>query len=102
MCRRPLIDGSKSSVKEAAVTDVKLDLLEAEVLEGLARRAYSHGRTVEDEAASIIREAVVTLPEPLGARLRARFAPYGGIALNIPDRPSSRTPPFVFDEDFET
>ena len=87
------------------MTDVRLDGLEIEVIEGLEKRAQSHGRSIEDEAASIIREAVAPLPEGMGSRIQARFVPLGGVDLNLPPRPRSRTLPFVFDEmsedDFE-
>ena len=80
------------------MTDVKLDNLDETVLSGLADRAEANGRSLEDEAASIIKDAVVPLPDRLGSRLRARFAPLGGVDLVLPDRPITRTPPFAFDE----
>lgn len=58
--------------------DVKLKLRE---------RARRHGRTAEEEAGEILRNAVMTLdepPEPLGRRLRQLFEG-NGIEADIPE-----------------
>ncbi len=70
--------------------------------EGLKRRlrirAAENGRSMEQEARVILRAAL--LPEArrdkdLAIAIRARFAPYGGVELELPSRdPMRETPDF--------
>ena len=66
----------------------------------LRSRAASHGRSMEAEAREILkaglREKDAT-PGNLGAAIRRRFDPLGGVELAIPPRRTIRRPP-VFDE----
>ena len=54
---------------------------------------------MEEEARLILREAVGRKagPKNLASAIRARFAPFGGVELEIPARQSIREPP-SFDE----
>ena len=58
-------------------------------------RAAQNGRSMEAEARSILREAVErgAGPQNLAQAIRARFAPLGGVELEIPDREPMRDPP---------
>lgn len=59
-------------------------------------RAAHHGRSMEEEARAILRSA---LTEPRQARdnlaksIRQRFAPLGGVELELPLREPIRQPP---------
>ena len=68
--------------------------------EGLKRRlrirAAENGRSMEEEARVILRTALYHQPpaqEDLAAAIRARFAPLGGVELEIPPRSPMRKPP---------
>lgn len=60
--------------------------------EGLNRhlriQAAEHGRSMEEEAREILRNAVMkpTPEENLGLAIHRRFAALGGIDLDLPDR----------------
>jgi antitoxin FitA len=52
-------------------------------------RAAQHGRSMEQEAREILRSALRTSPaarENLGKAIRERFAPLGGVELELPGR----------------
>lgn len=67
--------------------------------DGLKRRlrvrAAEHGRSMEEEAREILRQAVggVTAPRNLGQAIHARFAAIGGVELELPVRGPMREPP---------
>jgi antitoxin FitA len=72
--------------------------------EGLKRklrvRAAEHGRSMEEEARHILRDALGEAPRSapnLYAAIRARIEPLGGVELPIPKRGSPSEPP-RFDE----
>ncbi len=59
-------------------------------------QAATHGRSMEEEARTILRAALSAEPEKpgnLAERIRARFAPYGGVELELPQREPMRDPP---------
>ena len=58
-------------------------------------RAAERGRSMEEEARIILREALKLRPEQgnLAQAIRARFAPFGGVELDIPPRDPIRNPP---------
>src|SRR3954447_21569007 len=62
--------------------------VDAAVKERLRLRAARHGRSMEAEARIILREAVAgdrDQPEPnLAEAIRRRFAPLGGVDLELP------------------
>lgn len=76
----------------ASITIRKLD---DEVKALLRLRAASHGRSMEEEARSIIREAVEREKDStdLATTLRNRFGPLGGVELEIPQRAPIPEPP---------
>lgn len=52
-------------------------------------RAAQHGRSMEEEARNILRTALAETqnePEDLAAAIRRRFAPFGGMEVDIPPR----------------
>jgi antitoxin FitA len=73
--------------------------LEESVKRRLRVRAARHGRSMEDEARSILRAAVAddTSATNLFQAIRRRIAPLGGVDLALPRRDRMREPP-RFDE----
>jgi len=69
--------------------------LEDEVKHRLRLRAADNGRSMEEEARLILREAVAPEPEPknLAQFIHDCFAPYGGVDLELPPREPAREPP---------
>ncbi len=68
--------------------------------DGLKRRlrirAAENGRSMEQEAREILKHALEDEEAPvknLGSAIRARFAPFGGVELEIPPREPMREPP---------
>ena len=68
--------------------------------DGLKRRlrirAAENGRSMEQEAREILKHALVEEEAPvknLVSAIRARFAPLGGVELEIPPRQPMRDPP---------
>lgn len=59
-------------------------------------RAAQHGRSMEEEAREILRSALRASPaaeENLAESIRKRFAPLGGVELELPPRDPIREPP---------
>ena len=58
-------------------------------------RAAANGHSMEEEARIILREAVErrTGPQDLAHAIRTRFAPLGGVELELPAREPMRDPP---------
>ena len=59
-------------------------------------QAAVHGRSMEEEARTILRTALTAeteRPGNLAQAIRARFAPYGGVELELPPREPMRDPP---------
>jgi len=59
-------------------------------------QAAQHGRSMEEEARTILAEALPETPsrtEGLGTAIRRRFAPFGGMELEIPPRDEMPEPP---------
>ena len=69
--------------------------LDDEVKTKLRVRAATNGRSMEEEARNILRQAVEEKagPRNLAEAIRQRFAPYGGVELEIPPREPMREPP---------
>lgn len=69
--------------------------LDDDIKQRLRVQAAEHGRSMEEEARVILRTA---LTEPasttnLAQAIRERFAPLGGVELDIPPREPMRDPP---------
>ncbi len=72
--------------------------LREEVKTRLRLRAAGNGRSMEEEARRILGDAVGTpsVPDPeenLVDAIRRRFAPLGGVDLDLPPREMGRDPP---------
>lgn len=70
--------------------------LDPEVKDRLRQRAARHGRSMEAEVREILKQALAARPETgeeLYAAIRRRFAPLGGVELDLPPREPSRLPP---------
>ena len=71
--------------------------VDAGIKERLRVRAAQHGRSMEAEARSILSEAVAgdhDQPEPnLAEAIRRRFAPLGGVDLELPPAEFVGAPP---------
>jgi plasmid stability protein len=61
-------------------------------------QAARHGRSMEEEARTILREAIeakqpsAATKQGLGSRIQAHFAPLGGVELELPERSSQPSP----------
>lgn len=66
--------------------------LDDEVKARLRVRAAGHGRSMEEEARVILREAVERDAGPVdfAAAIRGRFAPLDGVELELPEREPTR------------
>ena len=69
--------------------------LDDEVKTQLRVRASANGRSMEEEARIILREAVGREAEPknLAGFIRECFEPFGGVELELPPRKPMREPP---------
>lgn len=73
--------------------------LDEAVKQGLRRRAAERGVSMEEEARAVLRAAALTslAPSDLGAAIRARFAPLGGVEILegiLPREPGRTAPTF--------
>ena len=70
--------------------------LDDDVKQRLRVRAAVNGRSMEAEAREILKAALAVEAGPtkdLGTAIHERFAPYGGVELEIPPREPMRDPP---------
>ncbi len=70
--------------------------LDDDVKTRLRVRAAENGRSMEEEARVILREAVGREEVPvkgLGTAIHERFKPFGGVELELPPREPMREPP---------
>ncbi len=69
--------------------------LDEEVKTQLRIRAARKGRSMEEEARRILREAVGRKPRSrdLASLMRAHFGPLNGVDLELPPREPAREPP---------
>ena len=70
--------------------------LDEQTKEQLRVRAAHHRRSMEEEARSILREAVsssAVTRRNLAEAVRRRFEPLGGCDIELPARAAIRTPP---------
>jgi plasmid stability protein len=83
--------------RETAMAMLTIRNLDPALKESLRVRAAQHGRSMEAEVRGIL-QTVLTAPERstdrnLYERIRARFAPIGGVDLKLPPRKPTRDPP---------
>jgi plasmid stability protein len=78
------------------MASITIRRLADETKQRLRLRAALHGRSMEDEAREIIRATVAEHAGPsrdLAAVVRARFAAFGGVELELPEREAMPEPP---------
>lgn len=77
------------------VASITIRNLDEDVKQGLRMRAAGNGRSMEEEARLILREAVATRTDSrnLADIIGDRFAPLGGVDLELPPREPGREPP---------
>jgi plasmid stability protein len=81
---------------EMSMATLTIRNLDAALKERLRVRAAQHGHSMEAEVREILQQ---TLKEPerpevdLYQRIRSRFAPLGGVDLDLPPRELAREPP---------
>ena len=89
---RPLI-----TPQEGATASLNIRQLDPALKEQLRIRAAHHGRSMEAEARTILRDVLLGRQAKTGAELaatiRRRFAPFGGVELEPPPRGPAREPP---------
>ena len=77
-------------------TSITIRNLPPGLKERLRVRAAEHGHSMEAEARMILESALQGSRVPgrnLAERIRARFAPLGGVELDLPPRDPAREPP---------
>jgi plasmid stability protein len=83
-----------SNALSASITIRNLD---PAIKERLRVRAAQHGHSMEAEARRILQAVLTSQGEPRARhiyhRVRARFAPLGGVDLELPPREPVREPP---------
>ena len=79
------------------MTSITIRNLDPTIKERLRVRAAEHGHSMEAEARRILQTALKGAPRQaernLYERIRARFAPLGGVELELPTREVTRDPP---------
>jgi plasmid stability protein len=78
------------------MASITLRNLDEQTKERLRVRAARQGRSMEDEARSILRTALAKDTKTvrnLAQAIRKRFEPLGGLELELPVRESMREPP---------
>jgi plasmid stability protein len=87
-----LYHASNASIDSMATLTIRR--LDEKTKTRLRVRAAHHGRSMEEEAREILRSALVTQPNlNLADIVRRRFAPLGGVELELPPRDPIRKPP---------
>ena len=79
------------------MSSITIRKLDPALKERLRVRAAEHGHSMEEEARSILRSALKRTAGPtspnLYDRIRRRFAPLGGVNIELPPREPAREPP---------
>ncbi len=89
--------GSMHASRRPAPASITIRNLDPVIKERLRVRAAQHGQSMEAEARRILQAALTPQGAPpmrhLYDRIRARFAPLGGVDLELPPREPLREPP---------
>jgi plasmid stability protein len=79
------------------MSSITIRNLDPSVKERLRVRAAEQGHSMEAEARRILQSALGATGRPVGQnlydRIRGRFAPLGGVAIDLPPRQPVREPP---------
>ena len=90
------MSGVRSRRRPGTGTTLSIRDLDPSVTERLRVRAAQNGRSMEAELRALIADAVETVSPPpldLADAIRRRFAPLGGVELNLSLRQPVREPP---------
>lgn len=85
------LNASTASIDSMATLTIRQ--LDEKTKTRLRVRAARHGRSMEEEAREILRSALTTpsqTRENLGEIIRRRFAAFGGLELELPERDAIR------------
>lgn len=88
--------GSYSNASIDSMATITIRKLDEKTKTRLRVRAAHHGRSMEEEAREILRSALQSSPveqENLSEVIRRRFAKFGGIELELPQRDAGRATP---------
>ena len=77
------------------MASIKIRNLDDALKRRLRVRAAEHGRSMEEEAREILRQAIgkPAVPENLGVAIHRRFAALGRVELDLPPREPMPEPP---------
>jgi plasmid stability protein len=78
------------------MTSITVRKVDDDLKHKLRVRAAQNGRSMEDEIRTILRSALSrqkTKEDDLGSAIRRRFAPFGGVKLEVSSRATRRSPP---------
>lgn len=82
---------------DVPMSSITIRNLDPAIKERLRVRAAEHGHSMEAEARRILQTTLVPSGRPPGRnlyeRIQARFAPLGGVTLDLPPRDPVRNPP---------
>jgi plasmid stability protein len=78
------------------MTSITVRKIDDDLKRKLRVRAARNGRSMEDEIRTILRSALhrqQVEERDLGSAIRRRFAPFGGVKLEVASRATRRSPP---------
>jgi plasmid stability protein len=85
------------ATRSVAMSSITIRNLDPAIKERLRVRAAEHGHSMEAEARRILQTSLSASGAPpnrnLFDRIHARFAPLGGVDLDLPPREPARDPP---------
>jgi antitoxin FitA len=81
--------------EEGAMATLTIRNIDEALKASLRMRAARHGRSMEEEARQVLRQALLEerLAGGLGTRIARRWAAVGGVDLPAPSRSKPRRPP---------
>lgn len=91
-----MIDGSPLIAQTLSVASITIRKLQETTKARLRVRAAQHGRSMEDEARDILRQALAqqrVAPRNLAETIHRRFSAKGGVELALVAREALREPP---------
>lgn len=81
------------SFKVTLMANLTIRNLDETVKTSLRLQAAQHGRSMEEEARQILKQALQAAETGLGSRIHNRFTAIGGVDLPVPERSAHRKPP---------
>jgi len=92
-----IIDNNDIDALDGMMSSITIRNLDPAIKERLRVRAAEHGHSMEAEARRILQTSLSASGKPVGQnlyeRIQARFAPLGGVELELPPRDPAREPP---------